>query len=177
MAALRALRKASQTNVDINSQYFSHVVLRLSLVPATDRFRLLLQMIGLAVVAANIGLIALVTRARRARETALSAVIVLLSTPFLIDTSWPHYFVFLPFCEVVLLHEALTRASDRWTVVAVPAICGDAVQRVRSMPSPTSTPSGRGFLPTACAVAPTGCHQPRLIAIARTFGATTANPA
>lgn len=41
----------------------------------------------------------------------LPLVAVLLSLPFLLETSWPHYFVHLPFCQVAVLAHARTLAS------------------------------------------------------------------
>jgi alpha-1,2-mannosyltransferase len=46
-------------------------------------------------------------------------VLISLSTPFLIATSWPHYFVFLPFVQLFLLHRALNGRADALGRLAV----------------------------------------------------------
>ncbi len=118
-AAIAALRAASASvAADPNSQYFPHVAMRL-LEPfhlAGGGARLMLQAIDAAIVAANFGLLWRLTASERRHQTALCAAVLVLSTPFLLETSWPHYFVFLPFCAIVLLNEASAQTSGRGRV-------------------------------------------------------------
>ena len=63
---------------------------------------LLTRVIGLLVLLWNIRLIRVIQRARIPGEMLLSAITLFLSIPFILSTSWPHYFVFLPFCQAAL---------------------------------------------------------------------------
>lgn len=94
---------------DPNSQYVAHVGLRwLGLPPlgnpdaATAGF--LLKAAGLILVALTLLAAWRIERRRHPAAPALLASAVFLSFPFLLTTSWPHYFVYLPFCQAAVLH-------------------------------------------------------------------------
>jgi hypothetical protein len=90
-----------------NSQYWGHVVLRAagSGLPAAGARTVLTltEWLGYLWFGVNVLLIWRLYR-REARDALLvSAAIVFLSLPFIVKTSWPHYFVYLPFCQGAIL--------------------------------------------------------------------------
>jgi len=82
-----------------HSQFFPHVVLRLV---GANAPLLLLSWIAYAVAAANLGLVFLVQRARLRHADLWSFQLCFLTIPFILKTSWPHDFVFLPFTQAFL---------------------------------------------------------------------------
>jgi len=58
-----------------------------------------LQGIGGLVLLANIGTIWKIQKRLTQDVVALSTCLLFLSLPFVVQTSWPHYFVYLPFCQ------------------------------------------------------------------------------
>ena len=54
-----------------------------------------------------------IARQNTKHSATLSFVLLFLLLPFLVQTSWPHYFVFLPFCQIVLLKITLTENIKR----------------------------------------------------------------
>lgn len=90
-----------------NSQYWGHVVLRLveSGFPAAGARTVLalLEWLGYLWFAVNLLLVWQLQR-RVSRDALLvSTVMLFLSLPFIVKTSWPHYFVYLPFCQAAIL--------------------------------------------------------------------------
>ncbi|UCF05182.1 MAG: DUF2029 domain-containing protein [bacterium] len=88
-----------------NSQYFAHVALRFMSSGATGTAAVVLKLLGYAVACANLALLWLIQKSSVRDKEALSAVTLFLALPFILQTSWPHYFVFLPFCQAVLLKQ------------------------------------------------------------------------
>lgn len=88
-----------------NSQYFVNVLSRwgnglgfdaIALKPAFRTFSFLtVEAIGALVVVLNIG--------RTKDSLSWSFVLLFLAVPFFVATSWPHYLVFLPFCQLFIL--------------------------------------------------------------------------
>lgn len=98
---------------DVNSQYFPHVLARWA-----DRdpdSTAVLPRIAWLVVWSSLGLVlALSVQAARAdarRPLTWGFVLVLLATPFWVPTSWPHYFVYLPFVQLFLVSRALEESD------------------------------------------------------------------
>jgi hypothetical protein len=97
-----------------NSQYLPHVVARLSaeIDPNTRGTALLLsQGIVLLILILNVALIWGSLRngfAEGSTEGRIvpAGVLIFLSLPLVLKTSWPHYLVYLPFCQTALLMEA-----------------------------------------------------------------------
>jgi len=88
---------------DWNSQYFAHVVLRwLGLVDAPDAVRVV-AVLGWAAVALMIWLVWILRTVDGVVASDLSMAALLLSLPFVLSTSWPHYFVYLPFCQALAI--------------------------------------------------------------------------
>ncbi len=92
---------------DVNSQYFGHVILRafpLEDAPFKKKIlSLILQGLGGFALLVNIGLIWTIQKRHAQNALALSVSLLFLSLPFIIQTSWPHYFVYLPFCQAAAL--------------------------------------------------------------------------
>jgi hypothetical protein len=103
-ALLDAFRDSGWVVVNPHSQYLPHVVLRVADAMGLDAHTHLplLRWIGFGVAAANMGLIFLVQRARLRHADLWSVQLVFLTIPFLLKTSWPHDFVFLPFTQACL---------------------------------------------------------------------------
>lgn len=96
---------------DVNSQYAAHVGLRWFEIifhkTGGDIIRELLSVIGYALAFSCI-VMAWIHHKMRTRESwATSVAAIFLCLPFVLNTSWPHYFVYLPFCQSVLLSNAI----------------------------------------------------------------------
>lgn len=91
---------------DVNSQYFGNVILRsfpLEDAPFKKKIlSLFLQGVGGLVLLANIGLIWKIQKKQMRDALILSTGLLFLSLPFIIQTSWSHYFVYLPFCQAAV---------------------------------------------------------------------------
>ncbi|MCA9935258.1 MAG: DUF2029 domain-containing protein [Anaerolineales bacterium] len=94
---------------DINSQNLGHLLARLR--DPQPISQPLWQGIGYALAGGGLALAWL--RLRRSGDACapLFWTILLLSLPLFVETSWPHYFVYLPFAQVLLLQ---TVWSDKW---------------------------------------------------------------
>ena len=96
---LDAFRDSGWVVTNPHSQFFPHVVLRL--VGANAPLSLL-GVIAYSVAMANLGLVFLVQRARLRHADLWSFQLLLMTIPFILKTSWPHDFVFLPFTQAFL---------------------------------------------------------------------------
>ncbi|MAE76580.1 MAG: hypothetical protein CMJ85_06915 [Planctomycetes bacterium] len=96
---------------DANSQFFAHVLGRWNL--ATPAWP------GLLVCAANVWLIRRILRQQGWIATLEATSLALLSLPFFVPTSWPHYFVFLPAAQALAV--ARLTAQHRLTACCVGA--------------------------------------------------------
>lgn len=92
---------------DLNSQFFPHVVMRLFGLEPEGAVRGVLTLLGLCIFLAVLVKIHRIYKAGPHDHT-FAASGLLLTFPLLINTSWPHYFVYLPFCVVLLLQKAAT---------------------------------------------------------------------
>lgn len=92
---------------DPNSQHIVHVGLRwfekIFDQSAGDGFAQLSTVVGYLVSLSCICLAWLLQRQESQQRHGLAIVALFLSIPFWIKTSWPHYFVYLPFCQVATL--------------------------------------------------------------------------
>ncbi len=83
---------------DINAQYLPSVVSRWL---GSQSAWPLLRLLGYVVFVLN-GLVAIrVARSDRPRRAEWAFALLFLSLPFVIPTSWPHYFVYLPFAQTL----------------------------------------------------------------------------
>ncbi|HOI89801.1 MAG TPA: glycosyltransferase family 87 protein [Candidatus Rifleibacterium sp.] len=101
---------------DLNSQFFPHVASRLFGLEPDGGIRGVLTLLGLGIFLAVLLKIHRVCKAGPHDHT-FTASGLLLTFPLLINTSWPHYFVYLPFCIILLLQKAVT-PGQRWCVIA-----------------------------------------------------------
>jgi hypothetical protein len=115
-ALINAFRDSGWVVTNPHSQFFPHVVLRLT--GATEAHLSFLWWVSFGVVAGNMGLIFLVQRGRLRHADLLSMQLIFLTIPFVLKTSWPHDFVFLPFTQALLawwLMEGRTAAPETAT--------------------------------------------------------------
>jgi hypothetical protein len=98
-ALLDAFRDSGWVVTNPHSQFFPHVVDRLTGATAPHP---VLGWIAYAVAAASLGLVFLVQRAHLRHADLWSVQLLFLTIPFILKTSWPHDFVFLPFTQAVL---------------------------------------------------------------------------
>ena len=96
---------------DWNSQFLPHVILRLLHVVDSPRAVLALFVAGLVVPLANAGIVWRLRKSETLQAAALSFAALLLSLPFLLSTSWPHYLVYLPCCQAVVVAGLLRMPS------------------------------------------------------------------
>lgn len=97
---------------DINSQYLPHVAMRLFGLEAEAATRGLLSLFSLTLCLIVFYKLHKLHSESEGRYDFLLAVSgIFLLFPMLINTSWPHYFVYLPFCSIILLQNVATRAQ------------------------------------------------------------------
>jgi hypothetical protein len=108
-ALLNSFRDSAWVTANPHSQFFPHLVLRLTETTGIDaKAQLsLLYCIAYGVAVANVGLIFLVQRARMRYADLWSFQIVFMTIPFVLKTSWAHDFVFLPFTQALMVWRLL----------------------------------------------------------------------
>ncbi len=92
---------------DLNSQFLPHVVIRLFGLEAEAATRGILSLISLGVCLLLFFKLYQL-HSDNQQDFMLAASGIFLLFPLLINTSWPHYFVYLPFCGLLLLQNAKT---------------------------------------------------------------------
>lgn len=102
LATTGAIATADWVSASPNSQYFAHVLSRLAHSGELGLWKTL----GFAVVGSAA---ALAWTTQRRALWSHTLVMLFASVPFLVYTSWPHYFAFLPFCQVALAADLLRR--------------------------------------------------------------------
>lgn len=131
LAAANNLADAEWVSQSIGSQYFVHVALRWLRLPpiqgeSASLSAVLLSLASVAVVALNLGAVELLRRRRHDEGVALMASLLFLSFPFLLKTSWPHYFVYLPFCQAAVVcalrRYRTTSPGIAWSLVVLPLL-------------------------------------------------------
>ncbi len=112
----------------VNSQYLVNVVSRHRFWALTSNqsYAVALSSIGYVVVLLNVYLLSMLISRRIPASASWGMMLLSLSTPFIIATSWPHYFVFMPFVQMFLLNDVLRQASaSRWwkiSLLLIPSI-------------------------------------------------------
>jgi hypothetical protein len=122
--------RGSEAATDINSQYMPRVLLRYfaGLLPAGPGpfVTRALQLLSLLVAAVNVGCLARFGRLPAADGIPLSAAALFLSLPFVVGTSWPHYFSYLPFCQALvllyLLRSPAIGRTPRWVLLSLAGV-------------------------------------------------------
>jgi hypothetical protein len=84
---------------DLNAQYMASVLTRLF--PLSGPYRLLWRLGGYAVFGLNLLVLIRLLKLKWRDEIYWAFALLFLSIPFLIETSWPHYFVYLPYCQTL----------------------------------------------------------------------------
>lgn len=108
-AIATAISDAGWISTDVNSQNFAHVVARWShmesgaLLPVKPSIAQALTLAGYAIFLCNMAILWLMQRRKLRNQCVLSLALLFLSLPFVIKTSWPHYFCYLPFCQIAIL--------------------------------------------------------------------------
>ena len=120
-----------------NSQHLPHVILRLASAGGSDlqAWLPLLTGISYAIAAANLGLLFLVQYERLAHADLWSFLLLFLSVPLVLKTSWPVDLVYLPFAQVLLLWrlvEGETAKTERPPADAA-RVQGFSVRRVSAL--------------------------------------------
>lgn len=123
--SVAAVTQAAWVAEDPNSQYFGHVALRwlsklLSVEPTQTADWL--STLGLLVACSNAWLLWRIRKVAAGDEIALSTAVLLLSLPLLLRTSWPHYFVYLPFCQMAVLTGVLPLLRCRTARAVAPLV-------------------------------------------------------
>jgi hypothetical protein len=108
-ALLDSFRDSDWVTANPHSQFLPHYVLRWVDVAENNvhAYLPLLHWIAYVVAAVNIGLIFLVQRARPHHTDLWSFQIVFMTIPFVLKTSWPHDFIYLPFTQTFLVWHLL----------------------------------------------------------------------
>jgi hypothetical protein len=112
-ALFESFRDSGWVVTNPHSQFFPHVVVRLAAAAGYDASTHLplLHVIACGVAAANLGVVILVQRARLRHADVWCSQLVFLTIPFILKTSWPHDFVFLPFTQASLAWRLLERKA------------------------------------------------------------------
>lgn len=113
-AILDMLGRSGLAARDTNSQYIVHVVMRWVGATGPDHETLAvgLRAVGYAIGVVCAGLAWFFTRRVRRAAAVLSMTSLFLGIPFVVKTSWPHYFAYLPVCQMALLMLALQPDED-----------------------------------------------------------------
>jgi hypothetical protein len=124
------LAQSAWIDHDVNSHYLAHVAARWyqlatgGVAPAA--FVGALKALGWLLAAGLLGLLRPALRRTELRERGVPLVLLLLAVPFLLRTSWPHYFASLPLCQAVLLERLLARRGTssrrRYAAALLPVV-------------------------------------------------------
>lgn len=116
------------TRIDSNSQYLPHVAMRyLNAEDPRQGDPRAFHVLAYGLFAANVLLLCSVVRARLESEPQIAFCLLLLSTPLIVQTSWPHYFVYLPFCQVFAWQMLGRRQLDAGVVLLYGMVAASAV--------------------------------------------------
>jgi hypothetical protein len=111
-------RVASNARIDSNSQYLPHVAMRyLKVTDPLNTDPRGWRIVAYGLFAANVLLLCGALRARLEDPAETGFSLLLLSTPLIVQTSWPHYFVYLPFCQVFAWQVIGRRRTDARAVL------------------------------------------------------------
>lgn len=127
------LSNLGYTIENLNSQYFPYVTLHLLGFTSENVFIVrVLRLAGLVVALCNIALLWLLNNRGTKEEGFLSFALLFCTLPFLIETSWHHYFIFLPFLQVTLL----LQERNKWlTVFVICSIISSSIFIVNLFPA------------------------------------------
>lgn len=113
--SIRALSNNKGPELDPNSQYFFHVVSRwIEGLEVKRLFALhtkMVSIIGYAIAGICFLMAYVFQRNKKKNQQFISIVPIFLSIPFLVKSSWPHYFVYLPFCQIAVIYYFFINAT------------------------------------------------------------------
>jgi hypothetical protein len=119
-----AISSAEWVSHDVNSQYFANVGLRWFANfferDAGSTFAQALTIAGYGITLSCIVMVWFLQRRELSEKYGLSMVVIFLSIPFVVKTSWPHYFVYLPVCQAAVF-------SYYASCFRVSGLCGKAL--------------------------------------------------
>lgn len=123
-AVSTAIMNAGWVSSDVNSQFFAHVGLRWFAIiferDAGSAFAQALTIAGYGIALSCIAMVWFLQRRESSEKHGLSMVVIFLSIPFVLKTSWPHYFVYLPLCQAAVF-------SYYASCFRVSGLCGKAL--------------------------------------------------
>ncbi len=99
---------------DVNSQYFAHVARRWTEAlfnTSGDTIAAISRWLGYGVVLVSLNLLRLMRGSAMQGRDIIAMVILFLSLPFLVKTTWPHYMTWLPLCQLILLVQGVSRTD------------------------------------------------------------------
>ncbi len=97
---------------DSNSQYLASVICRLSVSTGFRACRSATSVIGYILFIINMAAVYMIIRKKLSEGIMRAFVLIFLSIPLIVGTSWPHYFVFLPFCQTYLIADTTEGAGS-----------------------------------------------------------------
>jgi alpha-1,2-mannosyltransferase len=108
------------TLADPNTQFFANVVGRLAGWSAERMTAMypMLRVAGLAVVALNAAVLFRIVARRTECRNWWALTLLCLSLPFVVNTSWPHYFVYLPLAQAFLFDRIMRNRAASAAVAA-----------------------------------------------------------
>lgn len=122
-ATLEEINGTGWITRDVNSQYITHVGARWFEIlfdhPAHKGILEILTRSGYLMAGSCIGMVWLFQKSDAIEERIFSLITLFLVIPFILKTSWPHYFVYLPFCQLALLYYFLSNPNQfvKWLSV------------------------------------------------------------
>lgn len=114
----------------VDSQYIVHVALRWFVIVsgqnAGDAIAQILTVVGYGIALSCFAMVWFLQRRELCEKHGLPMVVIFLSLPFVIRTSWPHYFVYLPLCQIAVFsyYAASLSNSGLWgkALIALPVL-------------------------------------------------------
>ena len=113
-ALLNAFQESGWVTVNPHSQFFPHYVLRLIGVTGAEApvALLILQVVSYCIAALNLIFIHRIQSSQLTRANLWSVLLVFLTVPFVLKTSWPTEFIFLPFVQAFLIRHAMEHGTE-----------------------------------------------------------------
>jgi alpha-1,2-mannosyltransferase len=114
--SLQKLSVLNDTFTNPNTQYFPYVLARLLHIdPSRVLVLKILRLAGILIAFCNLGLLWFLHKRALDPKGLLSIALLFCTLPFLIETSWHHYFIFLPFLQIAF-HQT---KKDAWMTIPV----------------------------------------------------------
>lgn len=114
--SIQALSNNAGLRQDINSQYFLHVTLRLIDAYSTNSLSSLhakiIEWVGYIIAGLCFMMMWIFKSNEVTDRYCISIIPIFLAIPFLVKSSWPHYFVYLPFCQLITLNYLINSLKE-----------------------------------------------------------------